>query len=200
MSEPQPAANEAPPDRRDRRERWDALGVIVASMVGLLALVVAGYTAFIQREQVRAQVWPFLISGNNDLTQSLTVSNKGVGPAIVRSVQVRIDGKPQVDWNHVLASLGMPPHHFITSTINHDALSPGEEMQIIRFPDKELWQRFHDAALGRLAVDICFCSTLGECWISSNANLIGPSSMPLQLRVKSVGQCPRTSPAEVFNN
>src|SRR5574337_142689 len=200
MSEPPPISNEIPPEQRDHRHRWDALGVIIASLVGLLALVVAGYTAYIQREQVRAQVWPYLISGNNDLAQALTISNKGVGPAIVRSVQVTIDGKPQVDWDHVLEALGMPPHHYILTTVNHDVLSPGEELQVIRFPDKEDWQRFHDASSGRMGIDICFCSTLGECWMSVNKRVIGPKSMPLQLRVNPVAQCPRLSPAEIFNN
>src|SRR6185312_6024370 len=142
----------------DRRVRWDALAAIIAALIGLLALCVSGYTAYIQRQQVRAQVWPYLISGNNDLTQSLTVGNKGVGPAVVHSVQVRIDGKPQTDWNHLMA------------------------------------------ALGRMAMDICFCSTLGECWISENRNLIGSSSMPLQVKMKPVDRCPRLQPAEVFNN
>ncbi|MGA8278780.1 MAG: hypothetical protein WB784_11380 [Rhodanobacteraceae bacterium] len=169
-------------------------------MIGLVAVAVAAYTAVVQREQVRAQVWPYLISGNDDLTQSLTVNNKGVGPAIVRSVQLRINGKPQTDWNRVLAALGLPPHHFIQSTVNYDVLSPGEELQMIRFPDQDLWQRFGSAASDRLAMDICFCSTLGECWVSSNKNLIGPPSMSLQLRVKPVDQCPRLPPAEIFNN
>jgi len=184
----------------DRRVRWDALAAIIAALIGLLALCVSGYTAYIQRQQVRAQVWPYLISGNNDLTQSLTVGNKGVGPAVVHSVQVRIDGKPQTDWNHLMAALGLPPHHFIQETVNHDVLSPGEEMQAIRFPDKDLWERFHAAALDRMAMDICFCSTLGECWISENRNLIGSSSMPLQVKMKPVDRCPRLQPAEVFNN
>ena len=197
MAEPQSPGNATPPDRRDH---WDALGVVIASLVGLLALVVAGYTAYIQREQVRAQVWPYLISGNNDLAQALTVSNKGVGPALVRSVQVSVEGKPQVDWDHVLGALGMQPHNYIMTTINHGVLSPGEELQAIRFPDKELWKKFHDASSGRMALDICFCSTLGECWISINEKVIGPKSMPLQLHVKPVGLCPRLSPAETFNN
>lgn len=202
MAEQQPAANEGPPirDRENRRHRWDALGVIVASLVGLLALVVAGYTAYIEREQVRAQVWPYLITGNNDLTWSLTLGNKGVGPAIVRSVQVKVDGKAQVDWDHVLMALGLPSRHYILSTVNHGVLSPGEELQMIRFPDKESWGQFRDAASGRLAADICFCSTLGECWMSSNEKIIGPKSMPLQLRVNAVAQCPRLLPAEIFNN
>ncbi len=194
-----------PPDesqaaRAKRGIRWDALAAVIASLVGLLALIVAGYTAHIQRQQVRAQVWPYLISGNNDLTQSLVVNNKGVGPAVVRSVQVWMDGKPQNDWNHVAAEMGLPPHQFFQATINHEVLSPGEELQIIRFPDKTLWQRFKAAASNRMAMDICFCSTLDECWVSSNKNLIGSPSMALQLRVNPVDRCPRLPAAEVFNN
>jgi hypothetical protein len=32
--------------------------VVIAAGIGLLALLVAGYTAYLQRQQVRAQVWP----------------------------------------------------------------------------------------------------------------------------------------------
>jgi len=190
-----------------RPVKWDAVAAIIASLVGFLALLVAGYTAYVQRytaqiqnKQVQAQVWPYLISGNNDLTQSLVVDNKGVGPAIVRTVRVRVGGKPQRDWNHIVANMGLPPHSFFQATINRDVLSPGEELQIIRFPDQKLWERFHDAVLNRMSIDICFCSTLGECWISSNKNLIGPPSMPLQLQANQVDRCPRLPPGEMFNN
>ena len=200
MSETRRPSDESQVAGAQRAIRWDALAAIIASLVGLLALIVAGYTAYVQRQQVRAQVWPYLISGNNDLTQSLVVNNKGVGPAVVRTVQLWVNGKPQSDWNRVVANMGLPPHQFFQATINHDVLSPGEELQIIRFPDKALWQRFKTAASNRMAMDICFCSTLGECWISSNKNLIEPPSMPLQLKVEAVDRCPQLPPAEVFNN
>ena len=200
MSETRRPSDESQVAGAQRAIRWDALAAIIASLVGLLALIVAGYTAYVQRQQVRAQVWPYLISGNNDLTQSLVVNNKGVGPAVVRTVQLWVNGKPQSDWNRVVANMGLPPHQFFQATINHDVLSPGEELQIIRFPEKALWQRFKTAASNRMAMDICFCSTLGECWISSNKNLIEPPSMPLQLKVEAVDRCPQLPPAEVFNN
>jgi len=190
-----------------RAVEWDAVAAIIASLVGFLALLVAGYTAYVQRytaeiqnRQVQAQVWPYVISGNDDLNFALTVSNQGVGPAIVRSVQVRMDGKSQSDWNHIVANMGLPPHSFFQSTINRYVLSPGERLQIIRFSDKALWQRFESAALNRMSIEICFCSTLGECWMSRNKNLIGSPSMPLQLRVDSVDRCPRLPQSEVFNN
>lgn len=198
---------DAPVEIRRRAIKWDAMAAIIASLVGFLALIVAGYTAYvqrytanIQRQQVSAQVWPYLISGNNDLTQALVVNNKGVGPAIIHSVQIRVDGKPQADWNRVLAALGLPPHQFILTSINHEVLSPGEEMQIIRFPDKDLWQRFSAAAMNRMSMDICFCSTLGECWVSADKNLIGPASMPMQTRVRPTDRCPKLPSDEIFNN
>jgi hypothetical protein len=208
MSEVDPIPKEPTPAAAERRKiSWDAVAAIIAALVGFLALLVAAYTAHIQRytadiqrEQVRAQVWPYLIPGNNDLTQSLVVTNKGSGPAIVRSVQVWIDGKPQTDWNHVLGTLGLPPRDFVQTSLNHGVLSPGEEMKVILLPDKDRWQHFHSAALNRLAMDICFCSALGECWMSSNKNLIGPATMPLQLKVNQVDSCPRLAPADVFNN
>ncbi|MFT3792665.1 MAG: hypothetical protein QM741_16715 [Rudaea sp.] len=183
-----------------RRRDWDGVAAIIAAGVGLLALFVSAYTAYIQHQQVRAQVWPYLIVGNDDLNQSLTVDNKGPGPAIVRSVQLRIDGKPQRDWNDALAALGLSTHYFVQTTINQDVLSPGEHLQMLRIPDQEFWQRFHDGAMNRMAIDVCFCSTLNECWESSNSNIIGPPTMALQLRVKPVAQCPHLPAAEVFNN
>jgi hypothetical protein len=145
-------------------------------------------------------VWPYLIIGNDDQSHALVVDNKGVGPAIVRSVEVRVDGKPQPDWIHAMTALGVPPHHFSQSTISREVLSPGEQLMAISFPDEDLWDRFKTAAYGRVAMDVCFCSTLGECWISSNRNLISPATMPLQLRVQPMGQCPRLPKAETFNN
>ncbi|HWU75848.1 MAG TPA: hypothetical protein VN043_05045 [Rhodanobacter sp.] len=177
---------------------WDGVAAIMAALIGLLALGVSGYTAYIQRQQVRAQVWPYLIAGNNDLEQSLIVYNKGVGPAIVRSAQIRVDGKPQKDWNHVLAALGLPPHHYIQSTLNPDVLSPGEQVQTIRFPENDRWRGFRAAAINRMTMDICYCSTLEECWVYSDRHPVGDKgSTPL---VRPVDQCPSLPPAEVFDN
>ena len=95
-----PSAQAAPRPRR--RRDWDGVAAIIAAGVGLLALFVSAYTAYIQHQQVRAQVWPYLLAGNDDGNQSIYVYNKGVGPAIVQSAQIFVDGKPQTDWVHVL--------------------------------------------------------------------------------------------------
>ena len=126
MSTPEPGRAAQPP----RERNWDALAAVLAAGIGFLALVVSGYTAYIQRQQVRAQVWPYLIAGNDDGNDSIFVYNKGVGPAIVKTAQVFVDGKPQPDWAHVLAALGLPDHRYSQSTLNPGVISAGEQVSI----------------------------------------------------------------------
>jgi hypothetical protein len=177
---------------------WGSVTAVIAALIGLLALGVSAYTANLQRQQVRAQVWPYLLVGSDDGNQAIYVYNKGVGPAIVKSAQVFVDGKPQVDWTHVLAALGMPSQGFVQSTINPNVLSPAEEVRIIKIPDEGRWRSFRDATVDRVKLDICYCSTLGECWIYSDRNPVGKKSVA-QL-VYEVDQCPRIPDADVFNN
>lgn len=148
-----------------RRRQWDGIAAIIAVLVGLLALCVSAYTAWLQREQVRAQVWPYLLLMNYDNERSLSVLNKGVGPAIIRGAIVRVDGKPQPDWSHVLDALGIArPRGFALSTISVNVLSAGEHTAILSFDAETVYKAFRTAATTRMRMELCYCSTLGECW------------------------------------
>ena len=194
-------AEALPPSESDsapvRRRNWD-VSAIIAALIGLLALCVSGYTAYIQRQQVRAQVWPWLVAGNDDNALTVDVYNKGVGPAIVRSAQIFVDGKPQSDWMQVFESLGSVPHQYSQASVNQNVLTPGETVHAVKFSDREEYQRFRAAALNRMTMKVCFCSTLGECWMYSDRHPVGYKSLA-QL-VQPIRQCPRLRPAEIFNN
>jgi len=71
---------------------------VIATFIALLAVCVAGYTAYMQRQQVRAAVWPILEfdSGNGPI--HFILANKGVGPAIIKNVIVKVDGEPVRNW------------------------------------------------------------------------------------------------------
>ncbi len=153
--------------------RYDA---IVATFVGVCALFVSGYTAYMQRQQVRAAVWPILeFDSSNDPDIHFNLDNKGVGPAIVRHVEVTVDGQPVTNWQQALQKLlGPGQHHYSQSSINGHVLSPGESMQVFTPTDAEgkpltvdrsnpLWGKMNKDRK-RVAVEICYCSTLGECW------------------------------------
>src|SRR5216110_2096776 len=86
--------------------RYDA---VIATLVGFCALCVSGYTAYMQRQQVRAMVWPILeFVSSNDPNIHLSLANKGVGPAIIRHVTVKVDNQPVKDWIEALEILMGP--------------------------------------------------------------------------------------------
>lgn len=182
----------AAPERPDRVRHWDALAAVVAALIGFLALLVSGYTAYVQRQQVRAQVWPYLLTANYDTESSVKLLNKGVGPAIVRSVRVWVDGKPQANWRAVAAALGMDEVAMRTSTISDNVVSGGEVVPMLAFPDNDAFRRFRAESARRLDVEICYCSTLDECWLYG-----GRGQKALQA---SVERCPVPAASEAFSD
>ena len=157
-----------------RASRYDA---IIATLVGLCALCVSAYTAYVQRQQVRAAVWPILeFDSSNAPDIHFTVANKGVGPAIIRHVIVMVDGQPVRNWKEALEKmLGPGEHLFSESDMSFHVLAAGESRTVFTAHDPEnnplnydrsnpLWVNMNKERL-RVSVEICYCSTLGECWI-----------------------------------
>lgn len=205
VDESLPGRTPAVVERRKRRD-WDGAAAVIAACVGLLALVVSGYTAYLQRQQVRAQVWPFIEAGNDDNEHALIAYSKGVGPAIVHTMQITVDGKPQHDWNGVLDTLGVAkPRPYSQSTISPSVVSAGERVMLIKFASegtddesKQTWQHFRKAAVDRMGIRLCYCSTLGECWRYQDSKLVGFKASTMT--VEPIEQCPALSPEEAFVN
>lgn len=195
MSDTPPNPNESTPGmKKIRREiRYDAVAAVIASLVGMLALAVAGYTAYIQRQQVRAQVWPYLMWANSDNGMDYLWINKGVGPAIIKSAVVLVDGKPQRDWPTVMHSLQVDPHGYGQSTFNHNVISAGETLEWVKFQDHDHFKAFRDAARKHLNFKVCYCSTLGDCWVNDSTRSDGNTRF-------AVGKCPAVPDAWQFQD
>jgi hypothetical protein len=166
--------------------RYDAF---IATFVGLCALCVSGYTAYMQRQQVRAMVWPILeFVSSNDPNIHLSLTNKGVGPAIIHNVTVKVDGRPVSDWVDVVERLmgpekpagwirssATPAFGYSESDMSGRVLSAGESMTIFtpwgpeRNPitydrSNPVYVQMNEARF-RITVEICYSSTLGDCWL-----------------------------------
>lgn len=179
----------------ERRVRSDALAAIIAALVGLLALLVAGFTAYIQRQQVRAQVWPYLQMGKSDAqgNYELIAVNKGVGPVIVQSVQLLADGKPMSSWKSLNRLFGFKETDaVVTDTLNRTVLAPGDQLHWIAFQNAadvhafvDDWVRFHVQAR------VCDASTLGDGWL-----VIFGAKKPSTSR--AIASCPKLSDSVQF--
>ena len=153
-----------------RASRYDA---IIATLVGLCALCVSAYTAYVQRQQVRAAVWPILEFDSSNGPIHFTLANKGVGPAIIRHVIVMVDGQP-VRKEALEKILGSGEHLSSESDMSFHVFAAGESRTVFTPNDPEnnplnydksnpLWVKMNKERL-RVSVQICYCSTLGECW------------------------------------
>jgi hypothetical protein len=147
----------------------------IATFIALLAVCVAGYTAYMQRQQVRAAVWPILEFDSSNGPIRFTLANKGVGPAIIKHVILKVDGQPVRNWAEVLEKVLGPGYHpGEESDMSGRVFGAGESMNVFTPHDEAqnpvvfdksnpLWTKL-DAGRGRVTVEICYCSTLGECW------------------------------------
>jgi hypothetical protein len=128
-----------------------------------------------QRQQVRAAVWPILQFDSNNGPVSFTLANKGVGPAIVKHVIVRVDGQPAKNWRELIDKLlGPGDPHFFESDMTSRVLSPGEMVTVFAPRDADnnpvnfdknnpLFNKLNQGRF-HVTVEICYSSTLGECW------------------------------------
>lgn len=192
MSETTTASEPAP----KKHAESNAVAAVIAALIGLLALGVSGYTAMLQREQVRAEVWPYLQPGITIEQGSMAISleNKGVGPALVGGLRVYVDGQPQRAWPDVFDALGLSDlRDTPASTVNGIVIARREAIQQVGLDDAADFQRL----LGqypRMALVLCYCSTLGDCW------LLDERERRPEHRRPQVDACPARGPDEFIDN
>ena len=155
-----------------RASRYDA---VIATLVGLCALCGSAYTAHVQRQQVRAAVWPILQFDSRNGPIQFTLANKGVGPAIIKHVIVKVDDQPVKNWAEVLEKILEPGYHpGEESDMSNRVFAAGESTNVFTPHDdaqnpipfdksNPLWAKLNTGR-SRVTVEICYCSTLGECW------------------------------------
>lgn len=138
-----------------------------ATIIALVALGTGLYQAKLSREQAKAAVWPYLISGNSgERGYSRMVQNVGLGPAIIGAFEVRVDSAPVHTWQEAAESLHVPIRFTgsKSTTFRRGFVLPvGMNIHLIELPDTS------DIMLIRSKVDhlhtlVCYCSLYGDCW------------------------------------
>jgi hypothetical protein len=174
-----------PPAARRKRSHRDLIAALTSGFVGALALGSSLYNVYLQRQQVSAAVWPSLewaLTPKDDGI-SFVVANRGIGPAVVKSFVVWVDDKKMHSWIEALRALDK------TGRTDPDAMndvvrtiSPGGEVTAMSLlPGADTITILLERR--RLSVEVCYCSTLDECWRLHVAEARAPSTT-------SVSGCP----------
>ncbi len=86
---------------------------------------------------MRATVWPILeFDSSNAPDIHFTLANKGVGPALIRHVIVKVDDQPVKNWREAMEKLlGRGEHLVSESDMNGHALAPNESITVVTARD-----------------------------------------------------------------
>ena len=140
---------------------------IAAIVVSVCALFISVFEVRIMREQQHAQAWPY-VEWLPTFTKSgftVDVENKGVGPALIRDVEISIDGEPIADYDDFLGEIlerdtGI---FYSYSTLSKRVLKPGENVTILKVSNEQDVQKIINTEKS-VEMKICYCSVYNTCW------------------------------------
>lgn len=180
-------------DKARRGLNFETIGSIAAIVIGACALFVAWDQAQIMRKQQHASVLPAVNVASGFSTEddgyvmTVTLRNDGIGPAMIESAALYIDGEAVKDWPDMRDRL-LPPalHHHFSSSLDSAAgmLAAGERSEAIRivWPRNDetragfeaLKARVFAADPGQTHFSVCYCSVFDKCWISGPETAVRP--------------------------
>lgn len=160
--------------------------------------------------QLGAQVWPYLsVSAdyaNN--TVRLVLQNNGLGPAVVRSLVLSIDGKPKrsfIDGMHALLGPNLIKRaHGESMGLDENSNSPG---WVLRAGDSTrlfaLTSRTFAPQLARdmqrFDLRMCYCAIVpGTCWMKDS--LASGDPQPVRACREIPGDLLHASPLDILNH
>lgn len=174
-----------------RKGQIDLILALAAIFISAVSLIVAIRTERSQRDTLAASIWPFLQrnlstgkSGDGQAELMVGISNDGVGPAKVRSVEIFYKGVPVKSTDDLLrrccgyrsdvSKTRQIPGGYVVSVADNTVQRAGELNQMIRIRPSDaapqIPERFR-AALRDLTFRGCYCSVRDQCWVSDLASI-----------------------------
>jgi hypothetical protein len=185
----------------ERRLRLDFVIALCALLISTVAAVATVYQTHVIARQFSATVWPYLSFEDNNSPWSveLDLRNDGLGPAIIRSVGITFDGKPQPSIEAMLTAFvaGEPQSQaaaraairagaklkITTSTPTSGMVIPANAQHVVVRLDGAALVRYFKPAVKRVGISLCYCSLTGTCWTQSFQSR--------DAEPKAVASCPR---------
>ncbi len=147
---------------------------LTAIALSVAALLVSVFEVSAIRDEQRIQVWPFvqLSQGYNSEGFELRASNKGIGPARIRGVTMRLDGEVVDELDDLIVRAVGEENAFSyemyrTSDINRSVMSADEQVTLFATPWEPRSRLLVQELQQRFELEVCYCSVYDECWTAS---------------------------------
>ncbi len=151
-----------------------------AIFVSMATLFVYMYQARIMQNQLHTSVWPYIewLYNNANNEFSISVENKGIGPAIIHDVSMKLDQQAMGSNSELFKKLlGSSNFNFVNSTVEGRVLLPGEKVEMVHVFDKEAARAIDSLLLWTnsphtFELEICYCSVYDDCWKTNGTKAI----------------------------
>lgn len=196
------STQEPGPKLRRLREKLpgDVIVAGLALLISALAATAGWWQTHVIAQQLSAQVWPYVtVSGNYDGNElRVSVDNDGLGPAVVESFVLLVDGKPQRDVVAAMHALvGPVARGEAHADLDVSSISAGQVLRtnsatvLFRLRNKAVAPKLAIQMSRRLSIRTCYCSIVQNCWTFK----ISPSS-PTE-RPITVSSCPEEGSSQL---
>ena len=163
--------------------RIDLVIAVCALLISTLATAASWWQSRVVADQLSSQVWPYLSLTTtfdpNDV--SLDIINNGLGPAIIRSVVLTVDGKPHADPATIMRLLipvrKGPIRSQVSSLTAGSVIRAGGDVRLFRVIAPWLVPEF-GANAKRFDIRLCYCSLLAKCWFTTLQGIGDPQPVP----------------------
>ncbi len=159
------------------------INLFVAVPAVLISVGVAYFT-FVQADATQkmqiASSWPHIGYESSNLAEdgssriTLSLSNKGVGPAMIRGLELTRDGQAFTTFEELLGACCTDDPGALEigiGSVHGEVLRPGETLMFAQLSPEgtppQVWERFESVRLG-LHVRTCYCSVFSDCWIGES--------------------------------
>ena len=132
-------------------------------MVAFVAVILALYEGGQNRLHNRLSVKPKILISfhHNEEGAGYILSNSGLGPAIIKWIEVKVDGAVQANWGTVAEKLFSKPivsgFHFVNPTAG-TSFANGSNFKIFWFKAEDPRSNVMLQAYKRVQIDVCYCS------------------------------------------
>ena len=160
--------------------RVDLVIAVSALVVSVLAMAATWWQTRVVAQQLSAQVWPYVTVSSNLSANELrvTVRNVGLGPALVRSAVLTVDGRAQHSILDAMAAVGIRGGRH--RRVDLSSLSPGEvipaggDVVLADVSGIVMTPASAQALATRASLAVCYCSILQNCWVTERAGDAAP--------------------------
>lgn len=160
-----------------KKVKPELLMAFLAVLISFLTLFVYLYQSSLMKTQQMMSVWPHVTFGPTWSSDYLALNliNKGVGPALVKGVKVKIN---EQEVEGIQNLMDYVPDS-LQSEFNYSSLFPGQVIMVGE--NIQLFQTSSPKTIGyflqllregKIRIEVCYCSIYEDCWVSSGISVI----------------------------